>query len=55
MTRFNAVAAAVDKPNPSLILIAVVSRVAGKTDFKGALERDPPMDLAKFCKILLQS
>lgn len=48
MTRINAASAAVDKPNPSIFLMAVVSRVASKTDFKVALKRDLPIDLVEF-------
>lgn len=45
LTRFNA---AVDKTDPSIILMAAMSKVVGKTDFKIALERDQPMDLVEF-------
>lgn len=48
MTRSNAATAAIDKSGTSIILMAAVSEVASKTDFKVALERDPPMDLAEF-------
>lgn len=46
--RFNTVAAAVDRPDPSVVLKATASGVASKTDFKVALERDPPMDFIRF-------
>lgn len=48
VTRFNVAATAVDKPDISIILMAAVSGVASNTDFKVALENDPPMDLTKF-------
>lgn len=48
LTRFNAATAAADKLDSCIILMAAVSRVASKTDFKVALERDSPTDLAKF-------
>lgn len=48
LTRFNAAAATVDKPDLSLILMVAISEVVSKTDFKFSLERDPPMDLVEF-------
>lgn len=45
---FNAIAAAVDRPDPSVVLMAGVSRVTSKADFKVDLERDPPIDLFEF-------
>lgn len=46
--KIHVAAAAFDSPNPLMILMAAVSNVADKTDFKVALKRDPPMDLVEF-------
>lgn len=48
LMRFNTAAATVDRPNPSVILMAAVSEVASKIDFKVALQWDLPIDLAEF-------
>lgn len=48
LTRFNAAAAVVDKPDPLIVLLIAISRVTSKTDFKVALKRDPLMDLMMF-------
>lgn len=45
LTRFNVGVFAVNKPDPSILLMAAVSGVASKTDFTITLEKDPPMDL----------
>ena len=48
LTRFNAAAASVDRPDPSMVLMAAVSGIADGTEFKNSLTRDPPMDLGEF-------
>ena len=48
LTRFNAAVASVDRPDPSMALMAVVSGIADNSDFKITLERDPPMISGNF-------
>ena len=48
LTRFNAAAASVYRPDPSMVMMAVVSGIADGTEFKNSLTKDPPMDLAEF-------
>lgn len=48
LTRFNAAVASVDRPDPSMVLMAAVSRVREDSDFKVSLIRDPPLDLGEF-------
>jgi len=48
LTRFNAAVASVDRPDPSMVLIAAVSGIATNTNFKITLDRDPPRDLGEF-------
>ena len=48
LTRFNAAVASVDRPDPSMVLMAAVSGVRDNSDFKLSLVRDPPMDLGEF-------
>src|SRR5574338_367720 len=48
LTRFNAAAASVDRPDPSMIMMAAVSGIADGTEFKNSLTKDPPMDLGEF-------
>ena len=48
LTRFNAAVASVDRPDPSMVLMAAVSEIADNSDFKISLERDPPRDLGEF-------
>jgi hypothetical protein len=42
------VTTAVDKPDPSMVLMAAISGTAAKTNFKIALERDPSKYLVEF-------
>ena len=48
LTRFNTVVASVDRPDPSMVLMAAVSGIAEKTDFMKSLARDPPRDLGEY-------
>lgn len=48
LKRFNAAAIAIDKPDPSMVLMTPVSGIEAKMNFKVALERDPPRDVVKF-------
>lgn len=48
LKRFNATAAAIDKPDPSIVLMAAVSEVTSKINFKVALKMHPPMYLIEF-------
>ena len=48
LTRFNAAAASVDRPDPSIVMIAAVSGIADGTEFKNSLTKDPPVDLGEF-------
>ena len=48
LTRFNAAVASVDRPAPSMVLMAAVSGVREDSDFKVSLVRDPPLDLGEF-------
>lgn len=45
MARFNATDAIIQKPDPSIFLMAVVVGFANKTKFKEALEMDSLVDL----------
>ena len=42
LTRFSAAVASVDRPDPSMVLMAAVSGVKENSDFKVSLIRDPP-------------
>src|SRR5574338_156046 len=48
LTRLNAAVASVDRPDPSMVLMAAVSGVRDNSDFKVSLVRDPPLDLEEF-------
>ena len=48
LTRFSAAVASVDRPDPSMVLMAAVSGVKENSDFKISLIRDPPQDLDEF-------
>ena len=48
LKRFNAAVASVDKADPSMVLMAAVSGVLDKSEFKTSLHRDPPRDLGEF-------
>jgi len=48
LTKFNAAVASMDHPDPSMVLMVAVSGIATNTDFKIALDRDPPRDLRNF-------
>lgn len=48
LTRFDAAVVVVQKPDPSIVLMTVVARVANKIEFKKTLKRHPPKDLVDF-------
>ena len=48
LTRFNAAVASVDRPDPSMVMMAAVSGIADSTEFKNSLTKDPPMNLGEF-------
>ena len=48
LTRFNAAAASVDRPDPSMVMMAAVSGIVDSTEFKNSLTKDPPMNLGEF-------
>ena len=48
LTRFNAAAASVDSPDPSMVMMEAVSGIADGTEFKNSLTKDPPVDLGEF-------
>ena len=48
LTRFSAAVASVDRPDPSMVLMAAVSGVKENSDFKVSLIRDPPQNLDEF-------
>ena len=48
LERFNVAAASVDRPEPSMVLMAAVSGVLDNSEFKKSLYRDPPRNLGEF-------
>ena len=48
LERFNVAAASVDRPEPSMVLMAAVSGVLDNSEFKKSLYRDPPRNLSEF-------
>ena len=48
LLRFNVTVTSVDRPDPSMILMAAVAGVAEGTKFKYSLTKGPPQDLGEF-------
>ena len=48
LLRFNVTVTYVDRPDPSMILMAAMAGVGEGTEFKDSLARDPPQDLGEF-------